>query len=421
MSTGYASIYLDETQCVGCTTCTQRCPTQAIRVRNGKPVIMQDRCVDCGECIHVCPHHAMKARVDLLDEELKKHQYNIALPSSALYGQFAGIRSRNPILEGLRRIGFDSVFEVAAAAEVMAGVIHSELAFGSIPHPIITTSCPVILRVIRIRFPSLMSHLLTYHSPSEVAARWSKRMAMKETGLEEKDIGCVFISPCPAKCASAKAALGTESRALTGVVSIGEVVPRLHAVMDGIEDREHSAQAGAMGVGWAMSGGQADSVREPNHVAASGMENIIRILEALENGKLSNVELVELNACYPGCVGGPLTVENPFIAKARIRHMMAGFGPVIPTGECPLDALRWEKTPVSHPVLRLDPDLAVAMEKMERIRTIAASLRGIDCGACGSPTCRAFAEDIVAGQAEESMCVFYDRPAAGEADDASRS
>ena len=30
----------------------------------------------------------------------------------------------------------------------------------------------------------------------------------------------------------------------------------------------------------------------------------------------------------------------------------------------------------------------------------------IDCGACGSPSCRAFAEDIVAGRAERSMCVF---------------
>ena len=357
----------------------------------------------------------MKARVDLLDEELKKHKYNIALPSSALYGQFPGIESRNPILEGLRRIGFDKVFEVAAAAEVLSGVIHSELNFGTIPHPIITTACPVILRVIRIRFPSLMPHLLTYHSPSEVAARWSKRLAVKETGLSEKDIGCVFISPCPAKCASAKAALGTEERAITGVVSIAEVAPRLTAVMDGIEDREQGAQSGSVGVRWVLSGGQADSVREPNHVAASGMENIIRILEALENGKLSNVDLVELNACYPGCVGGTLTVENPFIAKARIRHMMAGFGPVIPTGECPLDALRWEKTPVSSPVLRLDPDLSVAMEKMERIRTITESLPGIDCGVCGSPTCRAFAEDIVAGRAEETMCVFHHRPNAGEA------
>lgn len=94
----------------------------------------------------------------------------------------------------------------------MSAVTHYELNYGSIPHPIITTDCPVILRIVRIRFPSLLPHLLNYRSPMEVAARWSKRLAMKETGLSEEDIGCVYISPCPAKCAGAKAALARRAR-----------------------------------------------------------------------------------------------------------------------------------------------------------------------------------------------------------------
>ena len=44
--------------------------------------------------------------------------------------------------------------------------------------------------------------------------------------------------------------------------------------------------------------------------------------------------------------------------------------------------------------------------RSEQIRRITESLPGIDCGACGSPKCRAFAEDIVAGRAEAGMCVF---------------
>ena len=365
MSIGYASIYLENEKCVGCTRCMQRCPTEAIRVRGRKATILRERCVDCGECIRVCPRHAMKARVDTLSEALGKYKYTIALPAQALYGQFPGVRTRAPILEGLLRIGFDSVFEVAAAAEVMSAVTHYELNYGSIPHPIITTDCPVILRIVRIRFPSLLPHLLNYRSPMEVAARWSKRLAMKETGLSEEDIGCVYISPCPAKCAGAKAALGTARPAITGVVSIAEVAPRLTAVMGDIDDHERYAQAG-----------------EPNHLAASGIENIIGILEALEDGKLSHVDLIELNACYPGCVGGALAVENPFIAKARLQQMMRDFAPPLPPSDCPREDMRWEKT---------------------------ESLPGIDCGACGSPKCRAFAEDIVAGRAEAGMCVFSDK------------
>ena len=409
MSIGYESIYLEAQKCVGCTTCTQRCPTEAIRVRDGKAVIMRERCVDCGECIHVCPHHAMSAKVDKLDEVLGVCKYTIALPAPTLYGQFANLQSRAPILEGLRRIGFDDTFEVSAAAEALSAVTHQVLHSGDIPHPVITTACPVILRIVRIRFPSLLPHLLNYRSPMEVAARWGKRLAMRKTGLPPEDIGCVFISPCPAKCTSAKAALCTLRPQVTGIVSIAEVVPRLTAVMKGIEDRELVARSGALGVGWAMSGGQADAAMEPNHLAASGMENIIPILEALENGKLSHVDLIELNACYPGCVGGALTVENPFIAKARIKQLMRGFGPVLPSDECPVDDMRWERTPESSPVLKLDPDVSAAMEKMERIRGLTETLPGVDCGACGAPTCRAFAEDIVVGRARRDMCVFEAR------------
>lgn len=402
----YVPIYLNISQCVGCTACMQRCPTEAIRIRGGKAAVMRERCVACGECIRVCPHHAMEARVDRLDQVLGKYKYTIALPAQALYGQFPGIKTRSPVLEGLRRMGFDEVFEVATAAEVVSAATHYELAHGSIPHPILTTVCPVVLRLVRIRFPSLLPHLLNYRSPMEMAARWSRQLASRKTGLAPEDIGCVYISPCPAKCASIQDSIGTLKTALNGIVSVAEVAPRLQAVMDGIEDEESFPHSGAAGVGWAIAGGQAAAVGESNNVVASGMENLIRILEALEDGKLSSVELVELSACTPGCVGGALTVENPFIAAARLRKMMQGFGPSVPVSDCPVEDMRWEKTPAPSQVLRLDEDLSRAMEKMDRIRALADSLPGMNCGACGAPSCKAFAEDAVTGRGHGARCVF---------------
>ena len=35
-----------------------------------------------------------------------------------------------------------------------------------------------------------------------------------------------------------------------------------------------------------------------------------------------------------------------------------------------------------------------------------ASLPGLDCGACGAPTCRAFAEDVVRGNSQKADCIF---------------
>ena len=86
------SVSLDESKCVGCTTCLKRCPTEAIRIRDGKASIRSSKCIDCGECIKVCPHKAKRAVHDKLDR-MKEFKVTVALPAPALYGQFDGISS----------------------------------------------------------------------------------------------------------------------------------------------------------------------------------------------------------------------------------------------------------------------------------------------------------------------------------------
>ena len=61
------SVVLEYKRCLGCTTCIKSCPTEAIRVRNGKAAILNARCIDCGVCIQVCPHKAIKSISDPLD------------------------------------------------------------------------------------------------------------------------------------------------------------------------------------------------------------------------------------------------------------------------------------------------------------------------------------------------------------------
>ena len=68
MSVVKHSVTLQSDLCMGCTHCIKRCPTEAIRVRNGKAVIKEERCIDCGECIRICPNHAKRAIHDKLDK-----------------------------------------------------------------------------------------------------------------------------------------------------------------------------------------------------------------------------------------------------------------------------------------------------------------------------------------------------------------
>ena len=55
------SVSLNRDKCVGCTSCLKRCPTEAIRIRNGKAQINASRCIDCGECVRHCTNNAKKA------------------------------------------------------------------------------------------------------------------------------------------------------------------------------------------------------------------------------------------------------------------------------------------------------------------------------------------------------------------------
>ncbi|MBO4794648.1 MAG: 4Fe-4S binding protein, partial [Clostridia bacterium] len=103
------SVSLDLEKCKGCTHCLRRCPTEAIRIRDGHAVIDPARCIDCGECIRLCPHKAKKAIYDKFSS-LPKDKYLIALPAPTFYGQFENLDDIDYLLQGLLDLGFDDVF-----------------------------------------------------------------------------------------------------------------------------------------------------------------------------------------------------------------------------------------------------------------------------------------------------------------------
>ncbi|MGN0719453.1 MAG: [Fe-Fe] hydrogenase large subunit C-terminal domain-containing protein [Anaerovoracaceae bacterium] len=406
MSNFTHSVKLDKDKCCGCTTCVKRCPTEAIRVRGGKAIIISERCIDCGECIRVCPHHAKKAVVDSLDI-IHQFEYTIALPAPSFYAQFPGLRDRNVLLTALKKIGFDEVFEVSAGAEAVSRATMMDLNYERVELPVISCACPAVVRIIRTRFPSLLPHLLPYRTPMDVSARWAKKIAMEKTGLPKEKIGCIFISPCPAKSTSTKMPLGEYESYVDGVVSMSELYPVLQPKLKTITDPEALAFSGATGVSWAKSGGEALASQALCNLAADGIENVISVLEALEDDRIHQAQFIELNGCIGGCVGGALTVENTYIAKSRLVHIMNTTTSTRKLEGAPDDEIMREDFRITYePHMLLDSDVGKAMEKLARIEEQVKRLSGKDCGACGAPTCRALAEDIINGYGKEEQCVF---------------
>ena len=402
----FHSVTLDRDKCHGCINCVKRCPTEAIRVRGGKAKIIKERCIDCGECIRVCPHHAKQAIFDPLSV-MDRFTYKIALPAPALYGQFNNLDDIDLILGALLLMGFDEVFEVARAAELVSDATRRYMAREDILRPVVSSACPAVLRLIRVRFPELIGHVLPMHAPIEVAARLAKKHAAEKTGLPPEQIGAIFISPCPAKVTAVKMPLGSEKSCVDGVLAIREVYPKLISLMREVPSSVDLARTGRMGIGWGSSGGEAAAALKERYLAADGIENVIRVLEDLEDEKFYDLDFVELNACSGGCVGGVLTVENPYVARAKLKRIRK-YRPVSCNhidGE-DLSAFFWDEAVEYEPVLELDADFRTAMEKMKTMREIEARLYGMDCGSCGAPSCKALAEDIVRGFAPSEACIF---------------
>lgn len=403
----FHSVTLDADKCQGCTHCIQRCPTEAIRVRDGKAHIISDRCIDCGECVRVCPHHAKKPEFDSLDV-LNSKKYKVALPAPALYGQFNHLDDIDIVLSGLLKMGFDDVFEVSRAAEIISDATRRLMDEGKLKKPVISSACPTVVRLIRVRFPQLLGNLLQLKAPIELAAELAREEAVKKTGRSPEDIEIIFISPCPAKVTAVKMPLGVYKSSVDAVVAIKDVYTRLLPFMKEVAGSPDPLSAsGRMGISWASSGGEASAMLNENYLAADGIENVIAVLEALEDEKFSDLDFIELNSCPGGCVGGVLTVENPYVARTRLKRLRK-YLPVSCNrmNDSLTDKIHWERTVEYTPVMELANNVSDAMHMLKELERIAATFPGIDCGSCGAPTCRALAEDIVRGKATDSLCIY---------------
>ncbi len=405
------SVYLDEKKCSGCTACLKHCPTEAIRIREGHASIDPDRCIDCGECIRVCPHNAKKAVCEKLSA-MDKFKWKIALPAPSLYGQFDNLEDVDYVLDGLIKIGFDDVFEVSAAAELVSAYTRLYLKTEGVKKPAISSACPVVIRLIGLRFPSLTDNIIHMLPPMEVAAMLARKKAKREhPELSDEEIGVCFISPCPAKVSYVKNGFAGYKSQVDTVVSINDIYFQLIAKMQPKADIKSLSNSGMIGIGWASTGGEATAIFNESYLAADGIENVIRVLDQVENGNIPPLEFIELNACSGGCVGGVMTMQNPFIAKARLQTLRR----YLPVSQNFLskeesyipESYIFNEIPTYHPISRLSDSMAESMRMMADIQKLRDTLPGIDCGACGAPNCRAFAEDTVRNKSCGAKCPLY--------------
>lgn len=404
------TFYLEKDKCKGCTNCMRKCPTEAIRIVNGKAVIDDEKCINCGECIRVCPYNAYTSITDKI-EDLQNYKYNIAIPSTTVYGQFALGTEICKIHNALIGLGFDYVYDESWAAELVTKAIRVKVNTDKNIKPKISSNCPAMVRLIKIKYPGLLDNIIEVEAPMEIAARLAIDKAQSiDKNLKKEDIGVFYISPCPAKTLSVKEPIGKDKSYINKVISLKEIYGDMVRELK-MHDNMCYSNPSLTGLKWSISGGQTDACDFENSIAVSGLENVIDVLEELELGKLDHIDYLEILSCNGGCVGGTYNFENPFVANSNIKHILKTLKE---------DKLKNEFTEkfeelnkdgyfdieIYKEIEEKKPNIKEAIEKMDRIEVVYEKLPKLDCGSCGAPTCKALAEDIEDGKKTIDDCVI---------------
>ncbi|OJV86064.1 MAG: hypothetical protein BGO34_19365 [Bacteroidia bacterium 44-10] len=413
------SIQIDPDRCIGCSHCMRVCSTRAIRIVDGYAQIQPARCVDCGECFRVCPQRAIYAKDDGL-ATLPPENYKIALVPSVFIGQFPSEYSATQVLNAVKQVGFNEVFEVEQAVDFMK-VAYQSVAKENPSCPLISSYCPAVVRLIQVQYPSLTGQIMQLKAPHDIAALYLRRSKEKE-GLNPEKLFIYYITPCAAKIVAARAPVGEAKSPIDATVNMTEIYNKASKILYETKKpglHKTFANMSPDSVNWSLSGTEKKYFPGRN-LAIDGMDNVIEFLEKLESGHISDIDFLEMRACDQGCAGGILCPGNRFLAVERLEYRQKRLqklkdadggrvrNPLMEYGET-LHTLSGVDPVYPRDGLLLDEDMEKALIKLQRIERLMTYLPGFDCGACGAPSCRNLAEDIVKDTASISHCVFVQR------------
>lgn len=414
--TSYHALQINTDLCFGCTHCMMKCPTAAIRITNGKAYIRNEWCVDCAECMRACPVNAISVAQDDF-QQIFNYKHRVVLLPAIFTGQFSKQISEPTILEALKELGFTHVFQV----EQLVPIVHEQMAkmLADIPEkPMISAFCPAIVRLIQVRFPSLLSQICTIKPPIDASALFI-RQNLENQGIKSDDIGIFYVTPCAAKIAAVKSPVGNYESAVDGVINMDFLYNKVYQLVNHQQSHQpdvaHETSLTAQAMQWSLSHGEASQMTG-RCLAIDEIHNVIEFLDRLETtNDIQNVDFLELRACDQSCAGGILTSANRFLTTERLRKraINAPNKPLIFNANYKKeisfikDNISFNLTP--RPMPHLGENIGEAIKKMQLIQDTLGNLPGIDCGACGVPNCQALAEDIAHQQAQLSDCLFLQR------------
>lgn len=380
------SIVRDPNKCILCGDCVRTCDeiqgvgaidfanrgyrTEVVPAFDKK--IAETDCVGCGQCAVVCPTAAISIRTNVMQvwnaiEDKKVRVVAQIAPAVRLavgdhFGMQKGENSMGKLVEALRIMGFDEIYDTNFSADLTVMEESKELLERLEKKeklPLFTSCCPGWVKYCEKKYPEFTEHISTCRSPQGMLSAVVKDYFAKKDRKEGKRTVVVSIMPCTAKKGEIlRPDNYTDGRQDTDyVLTTVEIIRMIKQV--GIQFEKLAGEAANMpfsiasggGAIFGTTGGVTEAVlrrlsaeksyqalntisftgvrgedgikeaavtigeRDVKIAVVHGLSNAGRLLDAIKKGERS-YDFVEVMACRRGCIMGG---GQPAQSGARTR------------------------------------------------------------------------------------------------------
>ena len=389
--------------CKNCYKCIRNCPVKAIRVQNQQAQIIEEQCVLCERCTSVCPQHAKVEHNDIPDiqKEIAAGKKVIASVHPAYLFRY-GWNSIHSLEKCLQKIGFWKVFDAAQGAFMMKEKYTQFLEIQQQKKLVISSNCPVIVRMIEKKYPRIKEYLAPVYSMMQMHTEYLKE--------QYPEAILVYVSPC----ISVMSELNEPQAHMDYVITFRELSNWMNDVPENYLEECEKKEIYLSRM-TAVAGGLIQTmipVAGQKYLSVDGIDQCKEILRELQTGGYENY-FIEMNACKNGCIGGPYSQKREkklLDALIGIRESSMENGqpdyqrdyhieiPEVPERKFVQEEIYPGKTVTKEQIIHVLQEMGKYTKEDE-----------LNCGACGYDTCREKAVAVIQGKAEVSMCIPYMR------------